>query len=281
MVQQTNALGHVTSTTWDTVCGVVSAVTNANGQTSSTSYDALCRPVRATGPKGSFVATIYANPGDPNRHYVETDTPSADGKGDQWTRTYLDGMGRPWQTVSKGPNGREIFTTTAYDPRGSAWHVSAPFFAKDRPDVTTTLRDTLNRPFAVQFPDGTITWTEHDLWTTTTVDELGHRQTSVADAYGHVVKHVDYEKNAPVATTYEYDLRGFPMGVTDTVGNHWSYMVDSLGRRRQSIDPDTGKRTFRYDANGREISHTDALGQTTTATYDALGRILTKTVSRN
>jgi hypothetical protein len=47
-------------------------------------------------------------------------TPAADGSGNQWARTYFDGLGRTWRTERKGPAlGQDIREDVTYDARGN------------------------------------------------------------------------------------------------------------------------------------------------------------------
>src|SRR5262249_49580950 len=58
---------------------------------------------------------------------------------------------------------------------------------------------------------------------------------------------------------------------------------DSLGRLRETHDPDLGARTLTYDDGNRLLTELNAAGQTTTYTYDVLGRLASRdvgTVSR-
>ena len=80
-----------------------------------------------------------------------------------------------------------------------------------------------------------------------------------------------------VSTSYQYDLLGRLIGITDNAGNHWTYVYDSLGRRTDATDPDLGHWTYQYDPAGQLTDQTDAKSQVTHFTYDGTGRVLTKT----
>jgi RHS repeat-associated protein len=291
----TNALGQSSTTQWNTACGLPSLVIDANGQQTSMQYDPLCRPTRTSTPLGGYKTISYNNVGNPNNttwpapngQYTEVDTPSADGNGPQWTRTFFDGLGRTYFTQSKGPRvGREIYSMVTFDARGNVNLNRPPWFGGDNwTNPTTYSYDALNRLTSTVNPDGSATSVMYAPstmpWTTTSVDTVGHAVTSISDAYGHVVRRTESSNGQPLVTSYLYDLRGNPTVITDALGNLWSFTVDSLGRKVRTQDPDTGIWSYSYDADGREVFHTDALGQLTTFGYDALGRTTSRTSAAN
>ncbi len=273
---------HQTSTQWDTVCGVPTVVTDLNGNDTTTQYDALCRPIRTDLPDGGFTITSYNGIGDPTAQYVETQTPPADGSGNVWARVYMDGFGRPYRSIAKGPAvGQDITADTAYDDRGNVASQTAPYYTGDPVYTTTFDYDALDRPVAANHPDGN--WTETDYGvagvfvSTTTTDELGHPIALHLDAFGRAVRKEEPLGAATVKTDYTYDALGRLTGIADDVENTWAYTHDSLGRTLIIDDPDLGVWTKTYDNAGQLLTQTDALGQVTRFTYDALGRMLTKT----
>ncbi len=271
---------HQTSTTWDTVCGVPTVATDLNGNDATTQYDALCRPIRTDLPDGGFTITSYSL-GDPTAQYVETQTPPADGTGNIWSRTYMDGFARPYRSTAKGPAvGQDITADTAYDDRGNVASQTAPYYTGDPVYTTTFDYDALDRPVATNHPDGN--WTETDYGvagvfvSTTSTDELGHPVTLHLDAFGRAVRKEEPLGAATVKTDYTYDDLGRLTGIADDVENTWAYTHDSLGRTLTVDDPDLGVWTKTYDLAGQLETQTDALSQVTRFTYDALGRVLTK-----
>ena len=273
---------HHTSTAWDTVCGVPTVVTDLNGNTTTTQYDALCRPIRTDLPDGGFTITGYNSIGDPMAQYVETQTPPADGSGNIWSRTYMDGFARPYRSTAKGPAaGQDITADTAYDDRGNVASQTAPYYTGDPVYTTTFDYDALDRPVATNHPDGNWTQTDYGVAgvfvSTTSTDELGHPVTLHLDAFGRAVRKEEPLGAATVKTDYTYDDLGRLTGIADDVENTWAYTHDSLGRTLTVDDPDLGVWTKTYDDAGQLQTQTDALTQVTRFTYDALGRMLTKT----
>lgn len=108
-------------------------------------------------------------------------------------------------------------------------------------------------------------------------DELGRVTTTVHDAYGRTIETVEQAAASYLFTNATWSLLDRIVGITDPMGNSWSYQYDSLGRRVASEDPDLGEWTYEYDTAGRLTLQADALGQETAFTYDGLGRVLTQT----
>ena len=274
---------HKTTAVWDPVCGVVEATTDKNNQTTTRDYDALCRHIRSDMSLGGFATITYAGMGDPLAQYVETQGPEADGSGNLWSRSYLDGFGRTYKTAAKGPaEGREILGTETYNARGAAAASTLPHYAGDATYATAADYDGLDRVAAITFPDLNRINAGYGLGEafarTTTIDELGRQVTTHRNATGQVVKRETLLAGAPVVVTYGYDLLGRLETIDDDAGNRWTYDYDSLGRRVFASDPDLGERSYDYDAAGRLVAQTDALGQRTELTYDALGRVRSRTL---
>ncbi|WP_369745692.1 RHS repeat-associated core domain-containing protein [Paenarthrobacter sp. AMU7] len=79
-------------------------------------------------------------------------------------------------------------------------------------------------------------------------------------------------------STYSYDALGQLTGMTDTVGNDWSWTFDAAGREISAVDPDSGARSTTYDAAGRKASTTDAANAVIGYVYDDLDRVVKKTL---
>ena len=284
---------HQTSTTWNYVCGVPEVATDLNGNTTTTQYDALCRPTRTDLPDGGFTLTDYVSIGTPTAQYIQTETPPAGGTGNVWSRTYMDGFGRPYRSTARGPvAGQDITADTAYDARGNVASQTAPYYTGDPVHTTSFDYDALDRPTRTTHPDANWVETAYGVagvfLSTTSHDELGHPVTLHLDAFGRSVRREEPLATSggtvTVKTDYGYDDLGRLNAITDDVGNAWAYTHDSLGRTLTVDDPDLGLWTKTYDDAGQLFTQTDALirpgettGQVTRFTYDALGRMLTKT----
>ncbi|GAA0256417.1 RHS repeat-associated core domain-containing protein [Saccharothrix mutabilis subsp. mutabilis] len=108
-------------------------------------------------------------------------------------------------------------------------------------------------------------------------------RTTITDVRGRVIESRDYTA-APIingdtvsggafqAATREYTPLGKLAKVNDTVGNHWTFGYDLMGRKTSQTDPDAGASSTTYDLAGQILTTTDARGQKLAFTYDELGR---------
>ncbi|NIX78462.1 FG-GAP-like repeat-containing protein, partial [Microvirga terricola] len=283
-VKVVDALGQATSATYDKVCGKPLTRVDLNGQTTTYESDRFCRPLRVTTPGGAVTRYQYYPLGVPATQGTVVYTPSADGKGEQWTRQYLDGLGRVYRTSAKGPAGRTIQSETEYNKRGQVYRTSRPYYAGEGVYWTTFAYDGLDRRLKQTHPDRAVVATAYGASTerlgydaVRTTDELGRVTLVDRDVRGSVLRRERASgKPEASAVTLAYDGLGRLKRLEDAAGNAWLYTYDSLSRRITERDPDRGLLTSTYDAAGRLTSQTDAKGQRTALTYDALGRVCTK-----
>ena len=207
---------------------------------------------------------------------VESPSPSPeDGSGNHWALQYLDGLGRTYRTSSKGPGAQAIETETSHTLRAQVRTATAPFYAGDQRQTTTLDYDGFNRQVAVTHPDSYQIAMSYGLLSTTTVDEHGHESTARTDVYGRPTVSEQQLASQTLETQYSHDLLGRMTGMTDPLGNTWSWTFNSLGRNLQKSDPDAGVWTATFDAAGRMTTQTDAKAQQTTFSYDSVGRLAT------
>jgi RHS repeat-associated protein len=285
---------HKVLTGWDVVCGLPLTVTDMNGQVTTNTYDNLCRPTRTQSPNGNFTFTTYNNIGTATTQNIRTVTPKpgattmpADGDAaNLFAETYMDGLGRTYRTVAKGPTNIETLTT--FTKRGAVASQTAPFYSGGNQYPTTWTYDALDRKIERLHPDDGppsekvtgaygLSSITNGFQTVTVTDELSRPATVHTDAYGRTIRSDRKLGAATVSTHYQYDLLGRLLGITDNAGNQWSYDYDLLGRRLAANDPDLGNWTYVYDDAGRLLDQKDAKNQHTVLTYDALGRVKTKT----
>jgi RHS repeat-associated protein len=303
-IQEQNALGQTSSTAWNVAVGAPASRTDVNGKVTSYAYDPLGRPISVTAPLGAVTSTIYCSLSSSsnqcgsvsgaNAQYVETDTAAADGSGVLWTRQYLDGNGRTWRTVGKGPGAQSgqpysstqnIFADTTFDALGQIAVTQSAGYGAARTPGVYQYHDALGRLVRTVYPgSGTSTSgpseaVSYGAWVTTRTDELGHQTRTTDDAYGHVILREVWHNGAWAATSYVFDLRGNLVQTTDPAGHVTSYTVDSLGRKLAMTDPDLGTWSWSYDAVGDLVSRRDGNGNVVSWSYDAANRALTKTTS--
>jgi RHS repeat-associated protein len=305
----TNPLGQTTSTRWDPVCATPVQVTDANGLSATTTLDALCRPQQITTPTEGFVSYGYCalqsatnqcgETRGSNTQYTEVDTPSADGAGNQWSRSYYDGFGRIWRSSRKGPSlTKSIVVDKEFTRRGQVLREWVPYYESEFEEAhdgsggtpaTTYSYDALDRVVTLTHGDGNLLRMGYGTaacatplpgaicQTVTTTDELGHQSLDQVDAYGQLVRHQAKLGGSNINTDYGYNMRGDLTRITDATGNTWSYQFDTLKRNTRASDPDLGTWNYEYDPVGNVTAQTDAKAQRTTVTYDALNRKISMT----
>jgi RHS repeat-associated protein len=274
-----NPAGETATSTWDATCGVLTLTTDPNGQNTGFQYDSLCRITRTDAPLAGFELRSYVGLGNPNLQNTRVETnPPTGATANLFAEEYYDGLGRVYRTRRRGPSASQtIATDQTYNARGETETSTAPFYENEAPQVTEYEYDFQDRPTVTTHPDGATIETSYGLWSVTRTDENGKPTTTRYDAYGRVVIEERSLNGQTLQTESTYDTLGRLIGMTDALGNSWSWTVDSLGRTVGSSDPDAGSSSYLYDAAGRVTKHTDAKGQVTTVTYDTGGRLATKT----
>ncbi|MFD0034089.1 RHS repeat-associated core domain-containing protein [Streptomyces sp. NPDC127172] len=92
---------------------------------------------------------------------------------------------------------------------------------------------------------------------------VGGATDTYSDVYGQTSKVVEHDGTSTYTTQYGYTGKGELEKITDTRGNNSLYGYDWAGQRISTDDPDAGKSTTVYDANGQV--------QQTTSNYDQAG----------
>ena len=291
---------HVTATTLDPAWGLPTRVSDPNGKITSGTYDALGRltqvwkPGRVKGTHTPNVTYAYGITGA-GQNAVTTGTLIHDA-------TYLtsvalyDGLLRPRQvqtpTADRSTAGR-IVTDTVYDARGLQVRTVDPWYTSGSPAATVVMPATAVPSRTVLTYDGAGRQTaaiyqvaEVEKWRTTTAYD-GDRvhvdppdgsvaTTQISDARGRPTQLWSYTGPSPSGAhhtvTYAYDRAGNRTGMTDAMGNTWSWGFDLRGRQVTRTDPDTGTTTSVYDNADQLTSTTDGRGVTVATVYDNAGR---------
>ncbi len=216
----------------------------------------------------------------------------------QWA--YLDALGRTVmkaaETLNAGVIDQDVGATcTEYDVTGKPKRASNPFFL---PGVagsggpagienvclsgarqwTVSSYDILGRPTLVVAPDGSQVVSSYNGLATTTTDPRGNPTTQTRNAKGELATVVDA---LSLTTSYSYTADGNLKSVSRDAGAGAivnSFTFDTLGRKIQQVDPDTGTTNFVYNALGEMVAQVDSTGQRTEFEIDARGRVWRKTV---
>ncbi|WPB74323.1 toxin TcdB middle/N-terminal domain-containing protein [Archangium violaceum] len=277
-VQETkrcNALGQCSTKGWDGALGLVKWQTDINGNTTSYTHDALGRPLGTVLPDGSTETFAYLDWGNPWAQRIRRAV--SDGTGDGlWMEMYEDGLGRKYKTVKEGGFVQE---TQYSDGSTRVWKKSAQYGPGETPRYQVFSFDGLGRLRTITNPDGTLGQRVYGNGYVISYDELNREKVTWTDAYGQTTQVREKNGSTYQYTTYQYDLLGNLVRVTDAAGNASTVSWDSLGRKLAGCDPDTGCSSYTYDEAGHILTYRDAKGQVSSFTYDALGRRITKTLA--
>ncbi|MGR9355869.1 RHS repeat-associated core domain-containing protein [Rhizobium leguminosarum] len=290
----------VSSTSYDLVCGLPATKTDWNGIVETFTYDLYCRPYGyVNAGSGNYVNTRYENEGSPTAQAVVTYMPKTNATGDVFSRTYYDGLGRPWRVETPGASatGPTRITDTVYDARGNVQKTSLVRFkaAENEPETvqwTINSYDWQDRVVKSVNPDNSQKLYQYAAQSALVADvirlpvslavmtdEENHPHRSYADKDGNVIALQSQLGSAWVTENRSYDPLGRLLGVRDPKGAQWTYTYDLLGNRLTASDPDLGNWSYAYDDASRLIRQTDARGAVTTMAYDQMGRVTRKEVT--
>ncbi|MFJ2777932.1 polymorphic toxin-type HINT domain-containing protein [Kitasatospora sp. NPDC087315] len=287
-------------------------IKDPNGKTVTETYDALGRltgvwasgrtPAIKPNANQTFTYTVSNTTGVPST--ITSSTLMVDGDTAVYKRSValLDGFARTRQTQTSpagpGDAGR-LITDTQYDSQGRTWASSAAWYNRDAAPSTTLVTapdSTIPAQTRITFdglgrPTVSALWSLGALQSQATASYPGADRTDVVppqgswptgtitDARGRTTELWQYRTATATSqaadaavTRYTYNPAGQRAGMTDSVGNTWSYRYDLRGRQISASDPDTGTSSRTYDAASRLATTTDAKGQVLTYTYDLAGR---------
>lgn len=291
------------SSTGTGLYGQMKSMTDPNNATTTSTYDVFGRKVSSTSPAPDAPTTwSYNSFGTVGQQHVQSTT------GGISTWTYFDGFGRTILEKRTGPDGKKIATQTFYNNKGLVDKTSLPYFENiETPIWQTFIYDGIGRLTQVTNPDGSRVLQCHNAGVTVVIDANNHRKRETRDVFGRLVRVDEYQStfstcgtgvDTPYAmTTYQYDVLGNLLKVTDAKGNLTTMRYDTLGRKIAMSDPDMGNCgdltsltpnpqfpwypapcwNYKYDAVGNLMEQRDGKSQSITFSYDALNRIIQKT----
>ncbi|MGK5448634.1 polymorphic toxin-type HINT domain-containing protein [Streptomyces radiopugnans] len=303
---ETNPLGWTTVTEYAPAWGLPTAQVDNNGKRTDLAYDALGRlasvwlPDR---PKASdFTPSIKYD------YLVRKDAPVAvrtqkirNDNTYNTEYTLYDGLLRPRQEQTEGPDGGRMIADTFYNGLGAIKKTNTDYYTTQEPQdqlfdpseggvgaQTVIEYDGAGRKTAEIFRVA-----GEEKWRTTythggdrvhTDPPAGQAPTTaITDARGRTKEVRRYKGDEPLpggtaadyeAVRYAHTPAGQLKTVRDQAGNTWTYTYDQLGRKIEADDPDTGTTRYAYDVLDRLISTTDARGKKISTKYDAIGRTL-------
>ncbi|MER8583606.1 hypothetical protein NKG95_33910, partial [Mesorhizobium sp. M1423] len=286
----------VSSATYNAVCGLPATKTDVNGLVKTFTYDPFCRPYQVSQSiTGAYAKTRFENEGNPATQALARLTPLPNGAGEDFVRSYYDGLGRVYRVETPGETaaGAKRIADTDYDLRGNVLRTAFPRFVGDTAQWTTNSYDWNDRLVKTVYADASQTTLAHSLdtgtganprlYAVTQTDQINATTTrqskSVSSTRGDVVQIVRDLGGLNLTEGRSYDVLGRLTGVSDPGGSSWSYSYDMVGNRLSATDPDLGTWSYVYDGANRLTSQTDARGTVTALAYDQMDRLTLKTAT--
>jgi len=261
--------------------GDVTSVTDEVGDTTTYTYDQMGRVLTEQNPvqAAAGTKTVYSYDKDGN---LLTATDAND-----HTTTYTYNARDELTSMTDAMNN---VTRYYYDPDGNVTAVTDP--------MNNTTSYTYN-------PDNEVlTETDPTSGTTTYTYDLDDELTAVTDPNGGTTQYaydalgrvhtetlpVTYypggsggsggsggQDLGPATYTYDYDLDGDLLTVTDPLKHTTTYVYNALNEQTSATNADNDTTQYTYDGDGEVLTVTDGLEHTTSYTYDAMGDVLTET----
>ena len=274
---KTNAKGHVTTYTYDSLTGQVKTKT-FNNLTTTNHFDAMGAIIATTSPLGLVTATtsqwcdsIFC---PSNAAYRVTST--ADGVPD--SHVYFDNFGREVATQTTAFDGTNTYTNKVYDAKGRVTESYEPSSNITGGSYKSTFDyDFLGRAVrevTPAFGGGTAqTLKEYNGLVTTTTNAKDQARIETRNINGQLVSVTDANNKT---ITYGYDADGSFETSTDSKGNVITSTFDSVGHKTEVNDPDKGSWRYYYNALGEVRREINGNGQEKWLSYDVLGRTVTR-----
>lgn len=248
-VRTRNAMGHVTTATFDEV-GNARFATDAKLQQSESRYDGSHLRYWAKDRAGNITETAYNNRSLP-------------------TLTYSPAV--PVAQTSGAPLSERLVTERSYDDAGRLCRDTEP-----NGDFTEHTYDANGNEIATRDRLGRVYRKQYDRLNrpVVSIDPLGNTSTSTYDEAGRILTSTRPNSNT---TRHEYDGRGRLKKWTDPEGYIWIYTYDGLGNITDIEDALHGHYRMTYDVRGLRTTEDNQDDLHWAYTYDALGRLKTQT----
>jgi RHS repeat-associated protein len=207
--------------------------------------------------------------------------------------TFYDGLGRQLMVQQEAEDGQVAVTEAVlFNARGSAARRFYPYYAPGplsyrTPEITRTSvalsYDPVGRVIQEQEPDGALRRVRYLPLQEAHFDEEDTRSTSphfntsttyVYDGLERLRGVQEIDDVSTLFTSYDYDPLERLTRIVDAQGNITTQIWDGLGRKREMVSPDAGRRAYTYDDAGNLIQTEDAKGQVVDYRYDAANRIV-------
>lgn len=271
MTASTSSLDFVTRYTQDEIFGNILSSTDENGIVTNNSYDAFGRLLQSNNPIEKEVYTIGWSEGmtDAPSHALYFTYEKATGK--PYKLNFYDCLGRVIRTITESLDAQRIFQDTEYDNKGQVTRTSEPYFYGSTIYWNKNEYDFVGRTTTQTAPNGASYIYQYSGLYTFTFNPNHTRTSRKLDTNGNLAESQDAQGGS---IKYEYDYRGNCVYTTGLAKLQASY--DAAGNRTRLSDPVLGVSTYKYNAYGELISHTDGHG-TTSYQYDDGGRLIKET----
>ncbi|MER8963974.1 FG-GAP-like repeat-containing protein [Mesorhizobium sp. M0701] len=220
----------VLSATYNAVCGLPATKTDVNGLIKTFTYDPFCRPYQVSqSVTGAYAKTRFENEGNPATQALVKLMPLPNGAGEDFVRSYYDGLGRVYRVETPGETtaGAKRLVDTDYDLRGNVLRTAFPRFVGDTAQWTTSSYDWNDRLAKTVYADASQTVFAHSLdsgtgtnprlYAVTQTDQINATTTrqskSVSSTRGDVVQIVRDLGGLNLTEGRSYDVLGRLIGV--------------------------------------------------------------------
>ncbi len=260
-------------------------LTEPNNAQTRVTYDTYGRVATSTTKLGEV--TTYAYTYNPT---VVTGTVTSGSTSGIFTRTTMDGLGRPIKVETGDASSTKSVVDTVYgscacSPLGKLTQVSQPHLPTMGAVYTTYTYDGLGRTATLVEPDGTsITTYTYSGNTTKITDPAGKWKTQTVDVFGNLTQMNEPNPGggSDYVTTHTYDVLNHltQVSMTRPTGTQTrTFTFDSNQRLWKVANPETqnGTVTYTYNSDGTLATKIDAKNQKVTYAYDAFQRIQTIT----
>jgi RHS repeat-associated protein len=266
MAGRTDALGRVTSYTYDSLGNKLTATlplpnasSSAAATTTTYSYDAFGNLTQTAAPLGRTTSSTYDANGNK--------TSDTDARGNVTSYQY-DALNR--LTITTYPTQPVTTSTKSYDFRNNvidetdqAGHITHHVYDLSGRQISVT------KGFGTPQASTTSTAYDNDGRKTSETDALNHTTTYLYDAAGRLTSIAGPKGNF----TYAYDAAGNRISSADGNGNTTTFQYDARKRLVKTVYPDHTYTTNSYDGPGNLIGVTDQAGKTVNYTYDAANQL--------
>jgi len=267
----------------------LNSLTSPNSSVASANYDAWNRFTSTTSIYGAVTNYTYSGSNTiPSWQQATTNS--------HWVQTTFDGFDRA-AIVGRGYNDTggghyvswvsTVYAPCACSPVGKMQKITQPYGPTDTPVYTTYTYDGLGRTLNIVAPDGASTTTyaysastTGIIGTTTTItDPAGKWKKYTYDVFGNLrqVNEPNPAGGADYVTTYTYDFLNHLTQVSMPRPNgtqNRTFVYDSNQRLQSETHPESGTKTYTYNADGTLASRTDAKGQVAKYIYDPYQRMV-------